>query len=877
VPGTCLVHLEDDHKPVGLANKYTYEMDIEIDPMPNIRMVQPATDLMLLPDAEPTFKFHADDEGVDGARFGLRSVYLEFERKQAEDKAVERHRALLQLAPGYEKDLPVIKAPLAIAKDATSDPLKVKAKRVEVTATWRLARQFKIGDELYVEACADDYCDIYGIRQPARSRPIKITIVGKGELAKVIGEKLENVQKNVEEIEKVQKAANDLVKEVEKNPKANEKDIEKLLDAEAATKQILEKVGNPDEGLRNDLAKLQQLLRDNKMQDSEAQQQAGMIKGALELLAQQEEQIEAALQQARKDIANKANKDPKEKGSKDDPKKADPLAKAGKLQNNALDNLHELQKAMQPWASMEKAKAEVRNVLEQQQQLKKELEGLKLKKEELEAAGPDAKPEEKQQLRNDLNAKAEQLTELAQRAEKLKGLIEDMQKNREDKGDKVNADRLKEAAKIADKAEVPKNMRDVAKDLKTTNPKLEEDQAAQKKNVDNLEKMLAALEGKDDAALEALKQKHDKAKQDVEGLAKKIKELEKRLEEANQLKDMEEKLKKKEEIAKQFGELKEDADKLARELARLQETRAAKDLERLGQDLENAGNKIKGGGDPGEEQKAIEKDIKNVKKDMKQFEEELAREQLAKIADRLQGFLEREENAIERSKEFHKRLLAKKNWSNAFKKTIEGDKNAEEGLAKEVRGLKEKIKEAIVFEHVLQRSAGSMDKAADEMKIRKENGLENRQRDPKTQPAWDEDDIETENEFSRNTVRQQTLAAAGLKRVIDSIKEELAKKPPEPKADDGADAGGDEMPPENKGGFKAQDGIPPMAQLKLLQAEQKDVKARTEEFNKRNPDTMKLTDTQKAELRQLQEDQRSLQELFRQITAAVGAKKGDAP
>src|SRR5207244_9545318 len=124
--------------------------------------------------------------------------------------------------------------------------------------------------------------------------------------------------------------------------------------------------------------------------------------------------------------------------------------------------------------------------------LKKELEGLKLKKEELENAGADAKLEDKKQLQDEFNKKADQLTDLAQRAEKLKGLIEDMQKNREGKGDKVNADRLKEAGKIADKAGLPKEMRDVAKDLKSNGQNLQQDQQKQQKNVDNLEKMLAA-------------------------------------------------------------------------------------------------------------------------------------------------------------------------------------------------------------------------------------------------------------------------------------------------------------------------------------------------------------------------------------------------
>jgi hypothetical protein len=149
-----------------------------------------------------------------------------------------------------------------------------------------------------------------------------------------------------------------------------------------------------------------------------------------------------------------------------------------------------------------------------------------------------------------------------------------------------------------------------------------------------------------------------------------------------------------------------------------------------------------------------------------------------------------------------------------------------------------------------------------------------RQFDLKAGQKMDEDDIEAENESSKATINHQTQAAGGLKRLIDSIKQELAKKPPEPKQDDAAQGGAEEQP--QQGGFKAQDGIPPMAQLKALQAEQKDLKSRTEEFSKRNPDTMKLNAQQRSELERIQQDQRSLQDLFRQITAGAD-KKGDAP
>ena len=53
----------------------------------------------------------------------------------------------------------------------------------------RIERHHDANSEL-VEVCGDDYCDVYGLRLPGRSHTIKMTIVSKGELAKVIDDKL---------------------------------------------------------------------------------------------------------------------------------------------------------------------------------------------------------------------------------------------------------------------------------------------------------------------------------------------------------------------------------------------------------------------------------------------------------------------------------------------------------------------------------------------------------------------------------------------------------------------------------------------------------------------------------------------------------------
>src|SRR5581483_7072432 len=100
------------------------------------------------------------------------------------------------------------------------------------------------------------------------------------------------------------------------------------------------------------------------------QMRAGMIKGSLDQLARQElQQIEPALSQARKEAQAQAGKDKegktaKDKSGKQPDKKNSALNKADKLQANALKNLAELAKAMEPWADIQDVKEEVRGVLD---------------------------------------------------------------------------------------------------------------------------------------------------------------------------------------------------------------------------------------------------------------------------------------------------------------------------------------------------------------------------------------------------------------------------------------------------------------------------------------------------------------------------------
>src|SRR5439155_18643454 len=132
--------------------------------------------------------------------------------------------------------------------------------------------------------------------------------------AKNIDEKLAEAQQELFRIQKWQKEALDIVKELKGKKEADQKALDRLVEAEQLQRQIKERIGaQPEEGLRNEMQKLQQLLRDNKMKESEAQEQVDMIKGTLDQLAQRElQQIEPTLAETRKKLAGEESKDAKE-------------------------------------------------------------------------------------------------------------------------------------------------------------------------------------------------------------------------------------------------------------------------------------------------------------------------------------------------------------------------------------------------------------------------------------------------------------------------------------------------------------------------------------------------------------------------------------
>jgi len=558
-----------------------------------------------------------------------------------------------------------------------------------------------------------------------------------------------------------------------------------------------------------------------------------------------------------------------------------------------LDSLNELVQQIDPTAKMNDQKEQLREIIEREKKNLTELEELNAEKQQLEKAFPDKMAEIEKRYQEKIGQKAMEQRELAQQTEKLIKEMKAEKEQQEKLGNKDNAKKLQDTIeklenppkpgpmpKQQDEKNPPVNaqMKKLAQELNNKSEAPEKALTQQREIVKELENALESIEGRNEDMTKQEIQERKDAEKKIDELNKKVQKLREDFKKAELIEDMEEKLKKKEELAKEHEKVVEDIEKMRRQLARLEEQRAANELNQAADKVDEARKKVENGQNPDKELQNAQEQLNRAKEDLRESEEQLARELLIKIADQLKQVKERQDALVQRSEDLHPKVIDRKSWTGGLLDTIEGNIDAQKDVAGETDTLTGKLKEAKVFHSILERAKKSMDDAGEIMKTRKIEANDRRYLEKGDGEVMNAQELKDENEWHVDTIKNQKDASKRLDRILDALKEEIARKP---KKKDNAQAKNDQDPKKEKekeGGMQPQDGIPPMAQLKALRAEQLDLLEQTEEFAKRNPNLDKLNDAQKRELRQLEVEQERLQELFGQITAPPALpKEGDQP
>ena len=323
----------------------------------------------------------------------------------------------------------------------------------------------------------------------------------------------------------------------------------------------------------------------------------------------------------------------------------------------------------------------------------------------------------------------------------------------------------------------------------------------------------------------------------------------------------------------------DDLEEAARKLQRLQEPKAARALEKAADKMRQGAKKLQAGEPADDEEREAQEQIQVAENELDDLQQELAREQMVQIAERLKGLKERQDAAVERSKELHAKVIARKKWSLGLMQTLDADRQSQAGLAKETQTLEEKLKEAMVFEHILKKAGKAMEAAAEAMAERKELAKER----ALEEGQFGKEELDDEAKAQDKILRPQKLAADRLDRLLEAMKNTppQPRQPQQAKQDekkdekkDGGDNKKDKEEEKQPQGMQSQDGVPPMAQIKALKGEQVEVLESTKKFAELHPNVERLNDREIAELRELTEEQGRLRQLFEQMTAPRDEKGG---
>lgn len=858
LPGKYLLHIEDEEE---IDRELVGDIGLGFDAPPIVRLRLDHEDvdpelflhkfkderkeplgrhdvyLELVPDAELDLLVTAIEE-----KYLLRSMFLEM--TPIHDDGTRRglpHHVMIFERSEMGHMLPSLMGGLAVFPPAGD--IDIRWQRLEkVPAHLALAKRFKLGELISLKAAAFDNCDVFFDREPGRSDEIRIRIVPKADLLKAEEDGLPDGQQDLEKARALLEDAMALIKEVRSK---EELDRKKLLDAAAKHKEVKEILKDR----LKELEKRAATRKINKLPFTEAGDLTKKMKNKLEGL------LENELNEISKQL-------------EDAEKSRDPLEQVEDLQKKTDAALADLSRMLDPYASLQTIKAKAKELLTKQENIRNKTDELQTREDKIKEMPERDKRRAEKDFKDDLAAAADAQTDLANKTNELLKMIADAGKKRSAEGDMETSSKLKKAHDLGTNEKISDKMRETGGAMKKEKPHLHKAMQQQDNIKADLTKLNDILNDKKPTKeMDLLAKKRKDNKENIERLAKAAKDLENLKDRAAKAGAIEDPKKRDEElgkIAKEEAKLKAELEEAARALAKLNEPEAAKALADAAAELKGDGK----GGDTEKNAEAAMEKLKDLEDELKAVQNELDREQLAQIADQIKGLKERQDEAIVRNDELHKKLMDRKLWTDGLEDTLDGSILAQEGIAKEVRGLKEKLKDAIVFEHIMDKAARSMERAVEEMNKRKEEAKGRRVDTMVKEELADEDKRHAEIK------KHQVAGSERLERMLEAIKNELP--PPVAKKDEKKDKKGEEPPKVDGGGGGGGPGdtIPPIAQLKALKAEQMDVRERTKEFDARHPDRMALEEAARRELQELQDDQLRIHQLFERMTTPPDKKGG---
>ena len=852
--GNFVLHFEDD---TGLGNTRLVDLRVIGDPSPVVELHRPSRrydSLEVLPDGELNLQVKIEDP-----IFAIRSAYLEY-RLTRSTAAFESPNGRLPL---YDHEalgatLPRVLAALSMpALPTPALPWRLRPQRLEIRRRWSLGDVgANEGDTLTLQACADDFDDVAVGKKPGRSEQVEIHIVGRVALDISLNEAQSRVQQELLRLQKLQQDALEKTVPIESQWRSNNgrlqpKELDALVQAEQLQQQLKARMGLEDEGIRAEIARILQTLRDNHLPPSGIRDRMDAIDRELDRLGRDNlPQIESRFAEARKETEEKK---PNLAGAAT----KGPLTEARKQQEEVHKALGELLQLLEPWSNTRELKGEAKSIFQEQRRLKEQIAELKGK-----IPSGSTPQSMKESDKADLDKAADVQNMLAERTgqlvEKLGRLARDRRAS-----DPEAAKQLKEASERGERSNTAGKMQEAAKSIRQN--QLASAERQQEDTIKAMEEVLAALEDRRDEELDRLVKKLKDAEAKLADLSDQQDRLHERAKKANANPDPAKRTAELARLAREQEELQKKTQELVRELNRLRADRAEQALAQASTDMQRAGRRLENGEEAEEERNDILDRLDDARQGLQQAREsaenELAREKLAKLSDQIMGLKARQESLTAEFKRIHREVLQQKQWTRGLLASLGLLADAQKSLGEETEQLsKERLEGAMVFARLLNSAGEAMMDASARIDEYRERALDRIKETPDGQePTLD---LQAEQSGALEAEGSQTAAIRRLDYLLEALK-------PEGNADRRASRGGGDAQRKgttDEGKPGSAPPFPSLGEIKALRAWQQEVNERTRRFNVQHSKTSVFSEKDKAELRAIEREQQEIADLFHQVT-----------
>lgn len=693
--------------------------------------------------------------------------------------------------------------------------------------------------QLNLVATATDYQPVWG-----RSEPRRLMVISADELQDRIAERQSSILAKLAAILASQRQARLQLGEVQAQLNTagtlGPQDVQQLKAAQLSQSQVHEPLSDPSAGVLAEIAELLQALKYNKLDSPEIEGRMNTLRGQLQnlesghLLPIRDQLREAQVQvdQLGRQAAVA------DQGAQLDTALKDQLDNAADHQEQVIAGLENILGELTEWDNYRSFARQVGAVRREHEDLVQRTAQTAPK-----TLGKDL-PQLSAAERAELAKIDGRHQELARRmdviGQQMQQMIGDLRGN-----DDEAADVLFDALHHANQQDISGRMhaagRSVAKN------QIGEASRQQSAASEQLGEMLDILSNRREHGLQRRAEQLRAAEEQLKGLRERQKELQQGLKQAGQETNSAQKQRELQRLAEEQRRLQAETERFSRQLQRLQAKKAGEKARDAAAQMGRSAEQSQGQqGDQAEQaaeqaERDLEEAQQQLAQERQQAEQDLAFEQLAKIEDALTGLSDRQRAMLDETQRLEKLRLENNSLTRGQRETVRELSRAQRVLAQETRAISQKLEAAEVFHLALGYAADQMGIAAD---------------------------LLAEERTDQPTQQAQESILGRFAQLLEAL------QPEKPKEGEGANpmGPGDEQPQQPR---QPHDGIPDVAQLKLLLLMEREIKTRTEELQIKLADKQDLTDAERKEFDQLSRRQGELADLVMKIERQLRERQED--